>query len=187
MFVDLTIEVSAAAREKALHNERMVAFGHLGTHFDVMNKQFPLENLELSGVVFDVSDVGGRDIDIEDIDVSIIQSRMFVALSTGFIERVEYGTDDYFRTHPQLSDRLIENLVERNISIIGIDFAGIRRGREHTPMDQFCADRGVFVVENLSNLKGLLGEARQRHFTAHTYPIKFADMSGLPCRVIGEL
>jgi kynurenine formamidase len=187
MLVDLTIEVSVATRAKALQNEWMVAFGHLGTHFDVMNKQFPLENVELPGVVFDVSDVGNRDIDIEDIDISIIESRMFVALHTGFIERVEYGTDDYFRTHPQLSDRLIGNLVERHIAIIGIDFAGIRRGREHTPKDQFCADRGVFVVENLANLKGLLGEAKQRHFTAHTYPIKLADMSGLPCRVIGKL
>ena len=26
---------------------------------------------------------------------------------------------------------------------IGVDFAGVRRGKEHTPMDQYCADRGV--------------------------------------------
>jgi hypothetical protein len=54
VFVDLTIEVTAPDREKAIDNERMVSFGHLGTHFDVMNKQFPLENIKRSGVVFDV-------------------------------------------------------------------------------------------------------------------------------------
>ena len=187
MFVDLTLEISVAAREKALDNERMVTFGHLGTHFDVMNKQFPLENLERPGVVFDVSGVGERNIDVQDIDLSIIQTSMFVGFYTGFIERVEYGTDKYFKTHPQLSDSLIDSLIEQHISIIGIDFAGIRRGQEHTPKDQYCADRGVFIVENLCNLKSLLGNATQRYFTAHTYPIKFADMSGLPCRVVGAI
>jgi kynurenine formamidase len=187
MFVDLTIEVSVAAREKAFDNERMVAFGHLGTHFDVMDKQFPLENLERPGVVFDVSGVSERDIDVQDIDISMIQTSMFVAFYTGFIEHVEYGTNEYFTTHPQLSDNLMDNLVERQISIIGIDFAGVRRGQEHTPKDQYCADRGVFIVENLCNLKSLLGDDSQRRFTAHTYPIKFADMSGLPCRVVGEM
>ena len=42
------------------------------------------------------------------------------------------------------------------ISMIGVDFAGIRRGKEHTPKDQYCADRGVFVVENLCGLSRLL-------------------------------
>jgi len=68
-----------------------------------------------------------------------------------------------------------------------LHFAGVRRGAEHTPKDQYCADRDVFIVENLCNLKHLLGSQRQRHLTAHTYPMKFADMSGLPCRVVAEI
>ncbi|MEW6359827.1 MAG: hypothetical protein AB1696_26050 [Planctomycetota bacterium] len=123
MFVDLSIVVSVLASKKALDNEQMVSFGHLGTHFDVMNKEFPLQNIERPGVVFDVSGINDRDIDL----------------------------------------------------------------RDNTPKDQYCADRGVFIVENLCNLKNLLGDKRQRHFTAHTYPVKFADMSGLPCRVVGEI
>ena len=31
--------------------------------------------------------------------------------------------------------------VEREVSLLGIDCAGIRRGREHTPADQRCAEQ----------------------------------------------
>jgi len=186
MFVDLSIPVTASLRDKALTNERMAAFGHLGTHFDVMNKQFPLQNLERPGLVFDVSGITNPDIDLEDIDLLLVQKDMFVAFYTGFIEQVGYGTETYFTGHPQLSNRLIDSLLDLHIAIIGIYFAGVRRGSEHTPKDQYCADRGVFIVENLCNLKTLLNGQKQCHFTAHTYPINFTDMSGLPCRVIGE-
>ncbi|MBN2048955.1 MAG: hypothetical protein JW760_00810, partial [Spirochaetales bacterium] len=85
-----------------------------------------------------------------------------------------------FSDYPQLSDRLIDMLSERHISIIGIDFAGVRRGAEHTPKDRYCAERGTFIVENLCNLASVLDGRKNRFFTAHTYPVKFAGMSGLP-------
>ena len=87
----------------------------------------------------------------------------------------------YFAGHPQLSHELIDALLDRKISIIGVDCAGIRRGREHTPADQYCADRGVFVVENLCNLQAVPG-----HCIMHTYPMNYAGVSGLPCRVVAE-
>ena len=82
--------------------------------------------------------------------------RMFFAFYTGFIEKVGYGTKNYFSNHPHLSNQLIEELLKRNISIIGIDFSGVRRGKEHTTMDQHCANHGVFNVENLCHLKAVL-------------------------------
>lgn len=36
-------------------NEKRALVGLLGTHFDVMNKEFPLEFTKRAGVVFDVS------------------------------------------------------------------------------------------------------------------------------------
>ena len=110
---------------------------------------------------------------------------MFVAFYSGFAEDPGYGSREYFLDHPQLSDTLIDALVAKGVSIIGLDFAGVRRGREHTPKDQFCADHGVFVVENLYNLKAVLNAGGR--FTAHTYPMNYAEMSGLPCRVVAEV
>ena len=110
---------------------------------------------------------------------------MFVAFCSGFIEKETYGTKKYFKEHPQLSHELIEALIDKKISIIGIDFAGIRRGKEHTPADQLCADNDVFVVENLCNLKKII--VVNEYFVARTYPISFTGMSGLPCRVVAEM
>ena len=41
MLVDLSVKVSKTASGNALDNEKMASFGHLGTHFDVMNKEIP--------------------------------------------------------------------------------------------------------------------------------------------------
>ncbi len=67
---------------------------------------------------------------------------------------------------------------------LGTHFAGVRRGKEHTPTDQRCADKGVFIVENLCNLKPL---AAAGEFTAYTLPMNYGEMTGLPCRVVGEI
>ena len=83
-----------------------------------------------------------------------------------------------------MSDASIHALLKRKVSIIGIDFAGVRRGKEHSLKDQYCADHQVFIVENLCNLKEILN--RNSDFTVHTYPMNYAGMTGLPCRVIAE-
>ena len=187
MFIDLTLLVTQEMIENAHQNEQKSFSGHLGTHFDVMNKEFPLEYLKRRGVVFDVGAVTDRDISVQDIDFSLVEKDMFVAFATGFIENVGYGSKQYFSQHPQLADELIDTLVSRGVSIIGVDFAGMRRPPEHTPKDQYCADRGVFVVENLCNLRALLRGNPSAAFIANTYPLKYAEMSGLPCRVVAEL
>jgi len=187
MLIDLSVQVSAETRKQTEEAESMAALGHLGTHFDVMDKEFPADWFERSGLVLDVSSIRGRDIASGDVDLAAIGAGMFVAFYSGFIDEVPYGTPAYFADHPQLSDELIDILLDRKISIIGIDFAGVRRGAEHKPKDQACADRGVFVVENLCNLKTLLAGRPRRTFTAHTYPVHFTGLSGLPCRVAAEI
>ena len=61
----------------------------------------------------------------------------------------------------------------------------MRRGKEHTPMDQHCADRDVFIIENLYNLGELL--SHNNSFKANTYPMNYAEMTGFPCRVVADV
>ena len=149
MWIDITLKVSPKMSKDARGNEKKALTGHLGTHFDVMDKEFPLGYIRRRGIVFDVGKVSNRDIGCNDVDLSRVEKDMFVAFHTGYIERVAYGSEAYFSLHPQLSDELIECMLEKQISIIGIDFAGVRRGKEHTPKDQYCAERDVFIIENL--------------------------------------
>lgn len=185
MLIDITLKITPKMVSDAQGNEKTALVGHLGTHFDVMNKEFPLIFTKRKGIVFDVSGITGRDICSDDINLNVVERDMFVAFYSSFIEHVTYGSRPYYATHPQLSDELIDRLLEKSISIIGIDFAGVRRGKEHTPKDQYCADRGVFIIENLCNLKRVLDKGR--YFTAHTYPMNYAEMTGLPCRVVAEI
>lgn len=185
MMIDITLPVTSEMLGTAWENTAKSLVGHIGTHFDVMDKEFPLEYTARAGIVFDVSHVRGRDIETGDIDLSQIRENMFVAFYTGYIEEAAYGTPQYFREHPQFSHTLITALLDRHISIIGIDCAGIRRTPEHVPADQRCADHGVFVVENLWALKDVL--TVNKEFSARTFPVRYTGMTGLPCRVVAQL
>lgn len=185
MLIDITLEITPQMIKNAPGSEDRNLVGHLGTHFDVMEKEFPLAYTRREGIVFDISAVRGRDVEIGDIDLEKVQKDMFVAFYSGYIEEVGYGNKTYFGEHPQLSDALIDALLDRGVSIIGVDFSGIRRGKEHTPKDRYCAERGAFVVENLWGLKALVEHGGR--FTAHTYPVRYTGMTGLPCRVIAEI
>ena len=185
MMIDITLNITPKMADTAGANTAKSLVGHMGTHFDVMNKEFPLEYTCCPGVVFDVSRIRDRDIGPEDVDLGRVEKGMFVAFYTGFLKDVPYGTKEYFAAHPQLSFSLIEALLDKEITIIGLDCAGIRRGKEHVPADQRCADRDVFVVENLTDLDAVL--ARGERFTARTYPVRYSGMTGLPCRVVAEL
>lgn len=134
MFVDFTLKITPELIIDAQGNEKKSLVGHLGTHFDVMNKEFPLEYLRLPSVIFNVHNK--QEIQFNDIDFSQIKEGMFVGFATGFIENVGYGNKEYFTQHPQLSNELIEKLIAKRVAIIGIDCAGIRRGKEHTPIDR---------------------------------------------------
>ncbi len=185
MLIDITLPITPQMLVVAWENTAKSLVGHLGTHFDVMDKDFPLSYTARQAVVFDVSFVKDRDICASDIDLDQVKEDMFVAFYTGFIEKIPYGTPAYFKEHPQLSTDLIEALLRKNISIIGIDCAGIRRASEHVPTDQHCADQGVFVIENLYNLNAVISVSK--HFLAQTFPLRISDITGIPCRVLAKL
>lgn len=188
MKIDITLCVTPKMIDEASEYERMIFTGHLGTHFDIMDKVFPLEYVERKGIVFLISPLEfEQEIGIEHIDTSLIEEGMFVAFCSSFIETVGYGTHEYFTKHPFLAQNLIEVLIEKHISIIGIDFAGIRPGKEHRMADQYCANQNIFVVENLCNLKQILKDKSSANFQVYTFPMNFSGMTGLPCRVIAEV
>ena len=185
MKIDITLPLTPEILRDPLGNPKNELSGHLGTHFDVMEQSFPLDYTEREAVVFDVSGIREREIIPADIDESKVKAGMFVAFYSGFMEEEPYGTARYYKEHPVLSLSLIELLLAKKVSIIGLDFAGVRRGKEHTPTDRRLAEQGVFVVENLFGLRPLL-EAPSP-FLMHTYPFRALGLSGLPCRVIAEI
>ncbi len=189
MKIDLTVELTKDRLDHLMarsSKKGLMSVGHFGTHFDSMGKIFPLDFTESRGVIFDVSAVEGREIDVGDIDFDRIRAEDFVLLRTGVTERHTYGSEEYFADTTALSWALIEKIVERKVRMIGVDRSGIRNGIDHPKADNYCAEHGVFVVENLVNLDKLRAEVGDRDFIVHIYPWNIRDFTGIPSRVVAE-
>jgi len=162
-------------------------FGHIGTHLDLMGKNYPDEYFTLSGRVFDVRHVSGRDIDVADINMDAVKEKDFVFFHSGCLASFPYASREYILAPVQLSWELIHALIEKKVAMIGVDFAGIRLPKEHVKADTLCAEAGTFVVENIYALESLLAKAGNAPFTVHCYPMRLTGATGLPCRVIAEI
>lgn len=161
--------------------------GHVGTHFDVMDKAFTNDYRLLKGVVFDVSSCVGEEIGVADIDIDAVHERMFVGFHSGIQDRFPYGTLEYRKAHPVLSYELMQQLAARKVAVIGLDFAGVRRGPEHTPSDQMLADNGTFVIENLHGTEKLMEGNDKVYAIFCITPRSVSDATGIPCAVTARI
>ena len=78
---DITLCVTPKVRESMGQNQWKAFTGHLGTHFDVMDKVFPMEYAEREGIIFDVSRVGDGEVQISDIDLTRVCNFLWAARS----------------------------------------------------------------------------------------------------------
>lgn len=168
-------------------DENLDKSGHIGTHFDVMDKEFSIDNIIIKGKIFDISHIKTEEVKLEDLDLSNVQENDFVMFYSGILKQHGYGTKEYFSTYIELSDELIDYLIDKKVSFIGVDMGGAKKPKDHPRIDQYCADRGIFIIENLNNLDLLLKETSRKSFTVYTFPVNMSGFSGLPCRVIAEI
>jgi kynurenine formamidase len=159
--------------------------GHIGTHFDVVDKAFPIESFRTNGKIFDISHIRGREVEIADLAGQSIDEGDTVIFYTGYLKQFGYSRK-YADYSAELSDDTLEYLLGRRIRIIAVDAAGGQKPEKHKLFDQHCADHDVFVVENLDNLAALL-ERSPEPFLIYTAPLHRQDLSGLPCRVFAEV
>ena len=147
--INLNIILTDEMIKEATNKEVRASFGHLGTHIDLKGKGFINKNVK--GIVFKCDD----NIEINDIDLSLVKENYFVIFNTNHSNKYLYGSDDYYKDYSTLSNDLIERLIDKKISFIGIDGPGIKKGKEHPLIDAYLADRNIFVIENLTNLNEL--------------------------------
>lgn len=174
MLIDLTLDIDRTTRDDLMTGKPYAALGHLGTHIDMLGHRFPTCDLRRRGILFDA----------DDIDMAMIERDMFIIVRTGHSARFAYGSEEYRTMAPQLPEALAERIADAGVAMIGIDCGGLRRGAEHAPIDRYCAERGVFVVENLCNLSQL---PAKEPFTVYTFPLAMSGWSGLPCRVAADI
>lgn len=126
---------------------------HVGTHIDVY-KLSKLEDLprECLGRIVDVR--GVKNIDVKSLENIPLDGVEFIVFRTGYMERYGYASDEYFNMKevPVLTGELIDILAAKKVKFVGIDLHGIQHGKDHVSIDRYCEDKGIYVVENMTNL-----------------------------------
>ena len=187
MNIDLTLNLADIVMnnsELSKRAEGLFKAGHFGTHLDIHGKtRVPLDYMQSRGLLFDVSHINERDIELSDFDFDRVRAGDFVIFKTDMIRRHAYGTQPYFLTHPQLSQPVIDYLIDKKTHFIGIDAAGIRRGNQHVIADKQCEEQGIYIIENLDNLTSLT-PYQDTPFQVTTLWIDMPGRTGLPCRVV---
>jgi kynurenine formamidase len=156
--------------------------GHnTGTHINTMGAvEIVPERFIRPGVKFDVSHVAGRQIELEDVDTSILWEGQYVLFQTNWDL---YRGDDKYLDHPELSRQVLEYLIGRRINMIGIDAPGIGKAKNHAAYNAYAAEHGSYVIENLANL----WKVPLSGFSVYCFPAKFEALDAIPARVLVDV
>lgn len=187
MLIDISLKIDL--HDQDLLNDvdqdlmELMRDGHIGTHIDVRNMEFDLSNCIRNGRILDGTHVRDGEIEPSDLfGIEKVQKNDFVIIHTDWSRNEKYGSAIYFNDHPEISMDLLGYFISKGVALIGIDGPGLKRGKLHPKIDQYLADHGILVVENLCNLRAIEGEV----FQVYCFPMNLENTSGLPCRVLVE-
>lgn len=152
--------------------------------------EIPLINCITSAVCIDVSDVpmqtqfGPDKIEAQlkkwNLDLRQGDTMLFY---TGHYERT-YGTPEYCSHQPGLTREATEYIIDRGVINFGVDNTSPDMFLDKTyPCHQVCKERNVTHMENLCNLKELVG----KRFTFMALPLKIRKGTGSPLRPVAIL
>ena len=156
---------------------------HTATHVDLVypERRIGPERMIGPGALIDVGQPQPELIDLKDVANQVdIRGVSFLFLRTGWSEFA--GSQRYYE-HPELSPEVVEWLISEKVGAVGIDALGLGRGRRHGEYDRQLAARGIYVIENLTNLAAI----PQKHFTVFCLPLKIEDTDAIPARVLVEI
>ncbi len=169
---------------------------HMGTHVDAPSHfirggpdidDLPLDRFVTRGVVWQVSTPALETVGVRDLEglTPKLERGDALLLCTGWGAR--WGTPEYNR-HPYLATEVADWLVERDVSIVGVDVVTpdapvvVRNPGFDFPVHHRLLRHGTLIIENLTNLVPLAG-ARVEIVAA---PLKIRHADGAPARVIAR-
>ena len=114
---------------------------------------------------------GDSKIEIKQIDFK----EKIVLFYTGQSEK---SYENYYEGAKFISEEVAHELVRRKVKAIGID--AFSPDTEPYPIHKILLPANILIIENLVNLKALLG----KRFTVHYFPLKISGGDGAPCRAV---
>jgi kynurenine formamidase len=154
---------------------------HTATHVDLVfrERRIPPGRMISRGKLFDVTGVGGEQIQLRDVEQQAeIQAGDFALFRTDWSRFA--GTERYYE-HPELALEVVQWLASNQVNGVGIDAPGLGRGRRHGEYDRLLAENDVFVIENLANLGAV---PTNRALTVYCFPLSIENIDAIPARVL---
>lgn len=199
-----TIQYSAQVRSFFTHEESRPKFEGLaefeitelamqtsiGTYLDAPFHRFrdgrdisqlKLEELVLNGICIDVRNMQAwESLSVDKLPTESMRGKA-VLFCFGWDQY--WGSEDYF-SYPFLSVPVLEELVNRGVSMIGVDTVNIDDSRDLTrPAHTMLLQREILIVENLTNLEKLVDQS----FRFFAVPIKVRGGAAMNIRAFAEL
>ena len=178
-----------ASIEKDGYNEKLLKLcTHAGTHIDapshMINKGKTIDEFNINdfigiALIIDVSEL--EKIDIENLITykEKINNCDFVILKTGW-DRY-WGSSDYLKGFPTLTERAAKWLCSFNIRGVGTDTISIDNFDSiDFEIHNTILSRGIMIIENIANLN----EVKEEEFTLVATPLKIENADASPIRAI---
>lgn len=160
---------------------------HVATHIDAplhmiaggkRISEIPLDQFVGTGVLVDVRRKSEITSDV--LKDKKLDKHTIVLLLSGYSKH--YKTPEYDQNYPRISLDFAEELVSRNVKILGLDFINPDTD-ESFPVHKKLLGNDILIIENLTNLEGLL---KIQTFEVIAIPLKLhTDAS--PVRVVAKV
>jgi len=171
-----------ATIKKNKWNAKRLAFNsHFATHIDAPSHMlengktltdYPLEKFVGEAIVLDVR--GKKEIEA---DLTNVKEGDIIFFLTNHSKKAY--DKDYFKNNPVITEKTTQQLINKKISIVGLD--SFTPDNEPFLIHKMLLKKDILIVENLVNLEKLAG----KRFKCFILPLNIQDADGAPCRVIG--
>jgi kynurenine formamidase len=177
------IEQLARIDVEGWNSKRLQINSHYSTHIDAPSHMvkngktlddYPIDKFVGTAIVLDA-----RNMNKIKLSTSQIKKGDFVFLFTGWSDKIY--SEDYYTNPPFIDPDFAQELVNKKISIIGMDSAS--PDDEPYALHFLFFNNDILIVENLTNLQALVN----KRFKCIIAPLKIEKADGAPCRVIAEV
>lgn len=182
------VEKACTLEKDGFVEHRLTFFTHTGTHMDAPAHMLagaptldmlPTDHFYGTAVVLDFAEPSRRNITPDDLEPhrEQIAHSAFVLLHTDW-DRL-WGRDEYFRDFPVLTPEAAAWITRFPLHGVGVDAISVDAvGSTEYPVHHTLLGRGMVIIENLTNLSGLVGQA----FTFVCLPLPLVGADGSPVR-----
>ena len=177
----IEIEQIAIHEKNGWNEKRIHCNTHCGTHVDAPSHmiqkgktldEIPLEAFQGKGILIDVRK---KEITMKCLKEHKIMPDHVVLFFTGQSDQLY---TNYYEHAKFIPPDVAHELVQLKVKAVGID--SFSPDQEPYPIHKILLLKNIIIIENLTNLKALLG----KKFQVHYFPLKITNGDGAPCRAL---